>query len=76
MLIVRVLFGESYRGVIELAVTNEVVKVFLGVKDVPSKSSLHWFVYEYDDRIRDLLLKVFRRLESRVKEERLPPFLS
>ncbi|BCU68321.1 hypothetical protein HS7_17580 [Sulfolobales archaeon HS-7] len=39
MLIVRVLFGESYRGVIELAVTNEVVKVFLSVKEVPSRSS-------------------------------------
>ncbi|BCU67963.1 hypothetical protein HS7_14000 [Sulfolobales archaeon HS-7] len=37
---------------------------------------MNWFVYEYDDRIRDLLLKVFRRLESRVNEERLPPFLS
>ncbi|BCU67846.1 hypothetical protein HS7_12830 [Sulfolobales archaeon HS-7] len=39
MLIVRVLFGKSFRGVIELAVTNEVVKVFLGVKEVPSRSS-------------------------------------
>ncbi|BCU67544.1 hypothetical protein HS7_20350 [Sulfolobales archaeon HS-7] len=39
MMIVRVLFKESYRGVIVLAVTNEVVKVFLGVKEVPSRSS-------------------------------------
>ncbi|BCU68597.1 hypothetical protein HS7_20340 [Sulfolobales archaeon HS-7] len=37
---------------------------------------MNWFAYEYEDRIRDLLLKVFRRLESRVNEEQLPPLPS
>ena len=72
MLIVMVLYRESYRGTIELAATNIVVKRFLKVKEIPSKSSLHWFVHKFSDRIRDLLLKVFRRFESLVEEEQLP----
>ncbi|HII74274.1 TPA: IS5/IS1182 family transposase, partial [Sulfurisphaera tokodaii] len=35
------------------------------------KSSLHWFVHKFSDRIKDLLLKVFK-LESLVEEEQLP----
>ncbi|BAK54386.1 putative transposase for insertion sequence element [Sulfurisphaera tokodaii str. 7] len=48
------------------------VKSFLKVKEIPSKSSLHWFVHKFGDRIKDLLLKVFRRFESLVEEEQLP----
>ncbi|BAB65118.1 putative transposase for insertion sequence element [Sulfurisphaera tokodaii str. 7] len=47
------------------------VKRFLKVKEIPSKSSLHWFVHKFSDRIKDLLLKVFK-LESLVEEEQLP----
>ena len=41
----------------------------LKVKEVSPK--LHWSVHKFGDRIRDLLLKLFRRFEPLVEEVQL-----